>query len=663
MIVILKMKEEKYLSYTNFDFQKLNEKFYNFEREEFLSYKSLKDRLSSSEINYERITSEEEFLKKSIAYLTKVSYGLFNFITKEKEPNIKFDYKDSRFYCSLQENFISISTCLLTNSFLPQQIRVDSTLGIIFHEFFHKLFTIKDIAKDLDIPIEKYYESHKEVEQFFVDLSGKSKKSKLLMFIINILEDRRIERLGIEKFPGYGFFFDTTRKVAFFLQKDRVVLNDTLPLILDYIFIYVLLPELKEETEERIENDCLKDYSDISPIFISLTESDSGSSLFNIFNKVKKYLDTLNFEEINTFSEVIKHAQILTDLLEKLLSPEKSIPSYDNIVSTIKEGSSLPNGISEQLSEELIEQLEKLKSDTITEVNEKIEENLRKEFIDKINTSNSVFKKYKHIRLIEEPITSTINKSTLRQAEKLAGDLVKTLGFLEDRINRKEEYFELTEGEIDEEELYSIGYNQNIFYTEENTNGYSLTIGILLDESGSMYSKIEDVLLATLTLTISLKDNKHIDLFIYGHSTTNFFSKEEKEEITLYKYYNSLESFTNIERFANIKARASNIDGFAIQKMGEIMKASKTKRKVLVVVSDGYPNGMNYQGSEAIKHTRQSVVELQQQGFYVIQVCMDNIKESPLMFDNFVEFTNDKNFIKNMKDILSKELEQIILQS
>lgn len=648
--------------FLNFDFSELNSKFYDFDRKGLLKNKPLSNRLSSNDIDYSRIHSEEQFLLKAISFLTKLSYGLFFYITKEKIPNIIFDYKDSGSYCALTENKIVISTSLLTNTSIPYQNRVDATLGIIFHEFYHKKFTITDISKILDINRELYYdESTKKVNKFLkTELKSKFKSS-----VVNILEDRRIEYLGLEHFPGYGFFFDETRKIAFFLQRNRTVnKSNILGCLLDYIMIKVLLPELEEDSLKLYT---LKKSKLLNSLIFRIEPIKTNTVLEETLQKLKMLLDKEEFISIITFADILQYANKILELIPvELFSNDENgntneNSEYNNTTNIINETSSFLGIESyiKPISDDLINELEKAKEESIKQLkNIESDNSLYKELKIKIEgeTKLSI---YNYIKIVEEPI-KPIQHSILKEAQRLSNDLCKTLGFLDEKYNNVENSYELTEGEIDEDELYSISYRDNIFTQTHEKKGYSLALGVLVDESGSMMTKIREALLSALILCLSVKDNKHIDLFIYGHSTR---LTDDSEEIELYKYYNTTERFTDYNRLFSIKSRTNNIDGFAIKMLGNIMKKSESRRKVMIVISDGLPNGMYYKDTSAIRHTKQKVEELKKQGFYIIQVCIDNIENSSLMFDNVVEFKNKEKFIQNMKNILLKELNYFFLDS
>jgi len=89
------------------------------------------------------------------------------------------------------------------------------------------------------------------------------------------------------------------------------------------------------------------------------------------------------------------------------------------------------------------------------------------------------------------------------------------------------------------------------------------------------------------------------------------------------------------------------------------MLKSKCRNKVLIVASDGYPNALGYTGDMAIEHTKQSVELLETKGILVIQLCINNLKNSDKMFRHIIPFVQNKNFSVQLKSILLKQLTKI----
>lgn len=655
-------KKEKILNYEECDLSFLHDNFYNIDKDFFLQYKSLKERLSSNYINYSIVNKNDiYFYEKALRYLTKTAFGLFQFVTNEKIPNIDFNFKTEESYCSLNTNKIQIGIGLLTQENIPLQVKVDTLVAIVFHEQYHKKYTIGDISKNLNLQVQTDYYNNKEVQNFLKE----KLPTKLYGIIHNILEDRRIESLGADDFPGYTFFFEECRKYATFLHSEKKF-SPQLPeaILLDYLLIKILLPELETKFFEQVElyGASLPELSKSSII------GTSGVSLFsNELKEIKKLLHIFkNYIEFNTktifskkWSDILNETKKIHDLFPKDMQEKLNNANNAYINITVELGGENKNkGEKIELSAEDLLKLETAISDEIKkmekEANEKdAQHEEEKTKIEKVVSKNNI-SNYSTIEMIQETL-KPIDYLIYNEARNSAKNIFANLGFLDSKYNRTNEEYELLEGELDETELYSIGFNKHIFEEIEDVPGYALDFGILLDESGSMGSNIKEAKKAVLSLLLGLKDNKHINLYVYGH-TANV--GQRTSDIQMYKYYNTLERIEDWRTIFSARSRGNNADGYAIEKVAQIMRASKSKDKILCVVSDGQPHANNYGGYLAESHVRNITQSLENEGITVIQICMAFIENSPKMFKHFIPYEKNGKFFDNLKKILLTKLNQ-----
>lgn len=643
------------MKYNTFDFSELNETFYNFDREGFLLTTPLNQRLSSNYINYNSITSTEQLIKIGIKYLNKFANNIFKFVTNENAPLIVFTFHSNSSYCEIINNKIVIDVKILLNEDVPYQVRIDTLQGIIFHELLHKRIAIADIAAFLKIRVADYYlqENNFLKEHFFNDVFG----SNLRRIVWNILEDYRIEKLGVKDFPGYGFFLDVTRKYAFFHLSERNFNKPTFTTCaLDYLMMAILFPEIKDKTEIEL----------IKALDVDVAEK---NKFINFLFDLKKVLsDNVHFIYSDNFSEIIHAVIAIAEVLEKYKPIEnelQTIPSFS------KGSSFMFNSDTLQSTKENIKEREKSSGKNLDDIigiiieesNAVEDENKKNELsciVEKVGNCHITHpaKMIKEISIFNQPIQS-IERNIYSAASKYSRNISANLGFLSSRLNKNNNCYELPEGEIDESELYKISYNNNIFFNEEKVKGYELDFGILIDESGSMFHNVSEAKIAALTLALALKNQPHINLYIYGHTADLDYYNNSSATVEMYKYYNSKENFININTIFNVESRANNADGYAIEKICEIMsRKSRATNKVLIVISDGQPNARCYSGNEGIEHTHDIVKKYESKGFYIIQICIDNMENSDKMFTNFIPYTNDSNFIMKLKNVLLKKLKQ-----
>lgn len=606
----------------------LNRDFYNVNKESLLKAKPIEKRLSSNYIDYDSIKDEDEFLDKAVSFITRTAYGLYTFITGDKNPKLSIHFgSESNFNLITFE--IKIGCEILFHQHIPRQTRVDIIVGIVYHEFYHRKYTMQSVqelfleSNSDTTTIIKYYGY---IESF---IKCEVLTSKLLTDIINILEDRRIEQLGHIDFPGYVFNFNEIRNYGLHIMAGtefKYIDKHNLPFL--FLVRKVLLPESLPMFFDELKSLDLKDPE----------KSEINKTIQEIENYISENDGVLSL----SFKDIFFHSKEIYQILSRIMNPDKQ-SNYNNLVTEFDAEELYVSKDTKQRLLGIVGEIAK---------EEEVVEGKFEEIKDSENAS------YQSLTIFDGKVEQ--NLVELQKAKVLSKPIFQQLGFLNSKFSRNIENFELSEGDLDETELHSINYNSNIFENVESVPQYSLDFGILLDESGSMQNLITDARIATLALALSLEKIKNINLFVYGHTSNEDLAEKGAScnSIHLYKYINSLENFKDVKRILSAKARANNVDGYAIQKIGEIMNKSKSREKVLIVVSDGMPNGINYTGKEAIAHTKGEIEKLEAQGFYVIQICMANIKSSGEMFTNYIPFENNSSFFNNLKKVLMKKLNQ-----
>ena len=179
-----------------------------------------------------------------------------------------------------------------------------------------------------------------------------------------------------------------------------------------------------------------------------------------------------------------------------------------------------------------------------------------------------------------------------------------------------------------------------------------LCIGILIDCSGSMRgNKIEKARETMIYLYELLKNNKDIELFIYGHTAdhqnkfVNVFVFKENKHFNKYS-------------LATAEALSNNKDGYAINAVAKRIRKFTNKKGIIFVISDGQPHGSSYSGQMAIEHTRNMVIASQKLGFQVIQIAIQGNVPSKQMFDYYVDMTNIETLPNQLITYVSKYVDK-----
>lgn len=627
---------------------KINNNFYNVNKEQLLHFKPLEKRLSKDFCDFDLISDEEEFYDKSIRYLVRFSHSLFNYVSNENEYNISFNPDSYNSFCSLETNYIEIGIKSLDfNSTISKNILVDSLISTIIHEKYHKRITIRDLKTFFNIK-GNYY------EEVNIDELRNLLKNKTFTSIINILEDKRIEQLGANEFPGYIFFFEESRKLAFYNHSKPKIESELGNYILLFLLIKVLLPELLDTFYNNfgIAKNNYIDFLNSKKIPKRILDKYIHDIEFIIeptFDKINKLIDE-NTEKIisNNITDILNLSEQIYDLFPENIKNQTEI-EYGGKHSLCEMDSEQkqPNPNKDKITEIIHDEFSSLNNDA----KELEEEKCGVEVVG-IKDENSSFSSY---RIVDRPL-SQIDFEILSKAKKISKIIISQLSFLDARFFDEESEYELEEGEIDEDELYSLNYNsKNIFKESYDIPDKSMNIGILIDESGSMIgsNKIQNAKIAAIGLALGLTNNKRINLAIYGHNSSS-------DVVSIYKYYNSFEGLTDIDRMFSVKANSGNADGYAIEWVGVEMLKKHASDNILIVISDGQPVAKGYGGVKAMAHVRNVVNSLKTKKVSVIQICIDNIANSDKMFDEFIPYDEEGSFIEKLTRLISSKISQFI---
>ncbi len=177
------------------------------------------------------------------------------------------------------------------------------------------------------------------------------------------------------------------------------------------------------------------------------------------------------------------------------------------------------------------------------------------------------------------------------------------------------------------------GYSERIFKNKVDTNVLDVSIGILIDTSGSMSGEVySHAMKAAVILNNVLGNILNIPTGIYGFSTYHNFSVGECTSIAEYRKFSDvrvsdgvLES--SMVNFAAITF-ANNADGEAIAYTYDKLMQHKSKRHIMFVLSDGAPCASFIRGdtySHTIKVVK-AIEEAKRCEIYGIGIMDNNVE-------------------------------------
>ena len=165
----------------------------------------------------------------------------------------------------------------------------------------------------------------------------------------------------------------------------------------------------------------------------------------------------------------------------------------------------------------------------------------------------------------------------------------------------------------------------------------ALSVGLLLDESGSMCS-CDRATYARATAIILYDFCRALDIpiMVYGHSTSS-------GRVDLYSYA-EFDAIDREDRYRlmDISSRGSNRDGAALRYVAEQLAKRTEDVKILMLVSDGQPADSGYYGTAAEEDLRGVKQEYQRKGILFVAAAIgadkDNIER--IYGDSFLDITD-----------------------
>ena len=178
-----------------------------------------------------------------------------------------------------------------------------------------------------------------------------------------------------------------------------------------------------------------------------------------------------------------------------------------------------------------------------------------------------------------------------------------------------------------------------VFYKNNLPNDIpELAVGLLLDESGSMHSSNRATYArASAIILYDFCQSLDIPVMVYGHSTGH------NDNVELYSYA-EFDSIDNNDKYRmmDIGARGCNRDGAALRYVAERLSKRPETVKILILVSDGQPNGRGYVGTAAEEDLRGIKQEYQRKGVVFVAAAIGDDKKNieRIYGDSFLDITD-----------------------
>ena len=177
-----------------------------------------------------------------------------------------------------------------------------------------------------------------------------------------------------------------------------------------------------------------------------------------------------------------------------------------------------------------------------------------------------------------------------------------------------------------------------IFYNSRlPTEPINLSVGLLIDESGSMCSN--DRITRARATAIVIEDfceSLGIPLLVVGHTAWS-----SHVELFSYSDFDTYDK-NNRYRLMDMSARDCNRDGAALRFVAEKLSKQTSEVKILMIICDGQPNDDGYSGSAAEADLRGIKLEYARKGvkIYAAAIGEDRPRIERIYGDGYLDITN-----------------------
>lgn len=476
-----------------------------------------------------------------------------------------------------------------------------------------------------------YYRVYNDFIQY-LDYKREHNKSsiELIEILINLLEDNRVEDLLLTERPGFQEFINSSRNynskilnklfdsLSFFFEKE-----ENKKLLVRYIKTIIGILRYPELIDKNILEKYSDTYDNIQKMIIPYPETlkdicNISKTIFNNFIKKNNIVtDSKELKEIISYiTNELKNSGVINEIIYGVDIDSGFIRSDNHISKLLKSSNSITMKILEG-------KLERGVSD--------------KAFFEKPNGDkklylNNLCKVKKYIPRLKKIITGTDKNYDFNILGCRSG-LLDT--------NKLAEAFQ--------------GVPQ-VYIRQGHVRTNKSTICVLIDESGSMGGKREDLARqAAILLNETFGKSSGIDLYIYGHTAD--IGSVGYINLNIYKegsYYNPKYSLSSSG------ARSQNRDGDAILEVANRIRRFTKDYCIMFVISDGCPCANGYGGIPAISDTAEKVKKAEKLNFKIIQISIAAVYKVEDMFDTYIDIGYD---LENMPKLLNEVIKSKVISN
>ena len=106
----------------------------------------------------------------------------------------------------------------------------------------------------------------------------------------------------------------------------------------------------------------------------------------------------------------------------------------------------------------------------------------------------------------------------------------------------------------------------------------------------------------------------------------------------------------------NLRATGCNRDGMALRFVCNHLEKRNEERKILIIISDGRPNGYGYQGKIGIEDTKKAALEIKKKNISLIAAAIGDDRDclKQIYGNSFLNISNLKTMPEKLINLIMR---------
>lgn len=535
--------------------------------------------------------------------LAKIKLGISKFVNILCEKGIPVEFRDKD-----SESYTDGEVVVIGSDITPENI--DSVVGLALHEASHILLTDFSFWKRLqvDLPHKPSYKSHNIQSQYHIDL---------VMNLVNLIEDRRIDNFVYTNAPGYRGYYDSLYERYFYNKKVDKLL----------------------QSEKGTDPNNIDDY-----MFriINIFNSNADLTALPALKEIYDIIDINNIDRLESVEDSTEVALKIYDLIKHCNIEPKQDPQDGG------ENSEGKNGGNQETDKDIKRIVEKQKEFLNGDVkksklSKKMANQVKEEVKKEIESQNLIdageeivvttdWEKYFYSKRREIAYQKGIGPNPQVIGFNLGKKLLNQLSFTRDV--KSDRLRNLEKGKFDNKSAYKLDFDKNIFYRVDINNPRKTLLYITLDLSGSMRgTKLQQTLITMYSLAYVSCFLDNFDVVVTFRGSEEIISQDyitgkkakNIKAILAYAFDSRKDSLSKLKLIKGVAEFGGTPEGICYEPLlKDMVKSMNPHTDVYMLnISDGMPSWSGYKGMGGIDFTHYMVNKIKRSGVKVLSYYVE----------------------------------------